>query len=138
MHVVCGLWCRIGTPIFRSPTRVSLQSILQVLLQVFLIPFTHVFAFSMKHRTQNATRILLHNMHSVGQLQIERQSSSFAFLCSIQLLCSCVPFCIKMVAHINTLVTVYEERVRRMQRVPRFARGMDPLYSDHLWVRVPC
>jgi hypothetical protein len=47
-----------------------------VLLQVFHIPFTHVSAFSMKQRTQNAIRILLHNMHSLGQLQTERQNGS--------------------------------------------------------------
>jgi hypothetical protein len=71
-----GLKCRIGTPIFRSPTRVSLQSVLQILLQIFHIPFTHVSAFSIKHRTQNATPILLHNAHDLGQLQIKRQSGN--------------------------------------------------------------
>ena len=127
-----GLQCRIGTPIFLSPTQVSLQSVLQVLLQVFRIPFIHVSVFSMIDRTQNATSILLQNTHPLGQLQIERQIGSRFFLCSIQLWYSCVPFCIKMLAHINTLVTVYEERVRRMQKVLRFSHGMDPLYSDHL------
>jgi hypothetical protein len=53
---------------------VSLQSVLQVLLEGFRIPFTHVSAVSMKQRSQNATRILLRNMHPFGQLQIERQS----------------------------------------------------------------
>jgi hypothetical protein len=67
---------------------VSLQSVLQVLLQVFRIPFTHVSAFSMKHRTQNAIRILLHNMHSLGQLQIERQSGGV--IMKVVALSSCV------------------------------------------------
>jgi hypothetical protein len=53
---------------------VSLQSVLQVLLQVFRIQFTNVSAFSMKHRTQNATRIMFRNTHPFGQLQFERQS----------------------------------------------------------------
>jgi len=50
----------------------------------------------------------------------------------MQLWFSCVQFCVKIVAHINTLVKVYEERVLRMQRVPRFSPGMDPLYCDQL------
>ena len=70
------------------PTRVSLQSVLQVLLQVFRIPFTHVSAFSMKHRTQNATRILLHNTHPLGQLQIERQSGSVVV--KVVVSCTCI------------------------------------------------
>jgi len=55
---------------------VSLHSVLQVLLQVFRIPFTHFSAFSTKHHTQNTTCILLHNTHPLGQLQIEGQSGS--------------------------------------------------------------
>ena len=78
------LRCRIGTPIFHSPTRVSLQSV----LQVFRIPFTTVTTFSMKHRAQNATRILLHNMHPLGQLQIERHSGGVVV--KVVALSSCV------------------------------------------------
>jgi FtsZ-binding cell division protein ZapB len=63
-----GLRCSISTPTFRSPTPVSLLSLLSFSLQVFRIPFTSVSAFPMKHSTHNAVRNLLHITRPVAQL----------------------------------------------------------------------
>jgi len=69
----------------------------------FRLPMSPPFPWNTAPRMQFAscctTRIS-------SQVQIERQSVSCVFLCSMQLWYSCVPFCIKIVAHINTLVTV--------------------------------
>jgi hypothetical protein len=41
-----------------------------------------------------------------------------------------VIFCVKMVQHLQEIVTKYEERVQSMQNVPRFSHGRRMLRSD--------
>jgi len=57
-YVKSGLRRSAGTASFHSPTRVSLQSVLQVLH----FPFTHVFTFFMKHPQFKRTHNASHNL----------------------------------------------------------------------------
>ena len=109
------LRCSIRAPIFPSPTRVSLRSV----LQIFGFPYSVFPCLRLFHDTP--TMQVKHpqcTIHPLYQYQLQRESSSYSrkLVASVQdksgkISCFCVLSCTKMVAHLTQVFTEYEERV---------------------------
>jgi len=93
--------------------------------------------------------------HPVYHLQLQRESGrtySWSVVSSVVSKSTNISFSsvirsAKMVANISAVFTEYEERVRRLQKVPRFShgrrmvrseQGLDPFHCNHIQVSVTC
>jgi len=118
-----GTHCSISTATFRSPTLVSLR----YRTSGFRLS---VFRF---HSVSSCLRLFTTSLHCVYQLAviagkwsyIQRGCANPQTSTSIQIL-----IVEKMVHNITAVLTEYEERVRRLQKLPRFSHGRRMLRSD--------
>jgi len=129
--------CSIGTPNFRSPTLVSLLSLLQV-FRILVSGFTYSVYPCLRVFHKTPTMQVANSQHT-SCCPLERESSVVAYLerksnVVVFLLVTFNSSGITMVAHILEVVSKYEERMRSMQKVPRFSQGgrMVRADSDHL------
>jgi hypothetical protein len=137
--VLCLTHSSISTATFRSPTLLSLLSLLQ-LFHIFVSGFTYSVYPRLRVFHETPTMQVANRQHAItiehsSRCPRERQSSVVAYL---EPRGSVVAFFlvafnssgITMVAHILEVVSKCEERIRSMQKVPKFSNGRRMVRAD--------
>jgi hypothetical protein len=97
----------------------------------FRIPFSRVSTFSIIQNTHNASRILFTTCSYSGK--VVRTAGVLVASCpgkSTNISSFSVILSAKIVGNISSVFIEYEERVRELQKVPRFSHGRRMLRTD--------